>query len=185
MNRARYMPSSPSVYNSLWQNVLLVATWGTAIEIWHIAQKLLLQQAGSRVIRVRYWINPLTCNPTWYQQQGFITSRDFQSHQSSRWNRGVCGWVCFCACVSVHVRVRLLWGTERAAELYGSWEWVPEVQHCVRSPLQHVMSHAGGYNLLLWCLACTLFVSLDGAWGWRRGVICVSVIQMEPVEVTE
>lgn len=77
MNRARYTPSSLSVYNSLWQNVLLLAAWGTATEIWHIAQKLLVQQAQSWVIKVCCRINPLVCNPAWFQQWRFISCRDF------------------------------------------------------------------------------------------------------------
>lgn len=97
MNRVRYTPSSPSVYNSLWQNVLLLAAWGTATEIWHIAQKLLVQQAESQVIRVCCWMNPPACNPTRFQQWGFITCCDFQSHLSSPWNHRVV----FCPCVSV------------------------------------------------------------------------------------
>lgn len=102
MNRARYTPSSPSVYNSLWQNVLLLAAWGTATEIWHIAQKLLVQQAESGVIRVCCWINPPACNPTRFQQRGFITCPDFQSHLSSPWNHRVfccpCVSMCVCGC---------------------------------------------------------------------------------------
>lgn len=99
MNRAQCTPSSLSVYNSLWQNGLLLAAWGTATEIWHIAQKLLVQQAESPVIRVGCWINPVACNPTWYHQWGFITCRDF-SHISA--HHETIGWflsMCVCVCM--------------------------------------------------------------------------------------
>lgn len=115
MNRAWYTPSSPSFYNSLWQNMLLLAAWGTATEIWHIAQKLLVQQAERL----------LGC------AVGLTHQRAIQPDSSSKdllpavtsshiWApHEITGWLfypCICVCV---VAVR-----ERVTKLYKDWEWV-------------------------------------------------------------
>lgn len=95
------MPSSPSVYNSLWLNALLVATWGTAIEICTLhrnrfCSKLKVVLLGS-AIGLTHWcaIQPDTSSAGLLP--GVMLSH-IRAHDAVVGCAGVCACVSVCDC---------------------------------------------------------------------------------------